>query len=64
MTPFDKGFADKMSEIREMGWKAAREKFNSDVPTGIPWDGSSEGLEYAKGEFRALLDTHPHLGVC
>lgn len=49
-----KGYESKSLEITEMGWEAARDKFNAEYPTGEKWKGSHDGLSYAKGEFRAL----------
>lgn len=53
---FDDGFNAKMLEIREMGFVAARNKFNLDCPVGVKWEGSPAGLEYCKGEMSALED--------
>ena len=53
---FYNGYETKMVEINEMGWKAAKDKFNMDYVPGKPWTGSILGLEYAKGEYEALLD--------
>ena len=51
---FESGFSNKRLEIEEIGFAAARDKFNSDCPVGVKWGGSQEGLEYAKGEMEAL----------
>lgn len=51
---FWNGYESKMEEIKEMGWSAARDKFNLDYPPGQPWSGSPLGLEFTKGEFAAL----------
>lgn len=51
---FDAGFTAKQEEIRDMGFAAARDKFNIDCPVGVKWEGSAEGLEYSKGEMAAL----------
>ncbi len=53
---FEAGFSSKAQEIQDMGFAAARDKFNTDVPVGVKWQGSAEGLEYAKGENAALED--------
>lgn len=54
-----KGFEAKIEEISSMGWEAARNLFNSIYPPGTPWSGSSEGLQYARGEFDALASLMP-----
>ncbi len=51
---YNAGFATKKQEISEMGFAAARDKFNIECPVGIKWQGSAEGLEYSKGEMAAL----------
>lgn len=51
---FHKGFESKQSEIREMGFEAARDKFNLDNPAGQKWQGTTGGLQFALGEFEAL----------
>lgn len=43
------GYDAKAQEIREMGFAAARDKLNSEYPPGQPWTGSSQGLEYTRG---------------
>ncbi len=48
------GLAAKKQEITEMGFIAARDKFNIDCPVGVKWAGSAEGLDYSKGEMAAL----------
>lgn len=53
---FCNGYETKMVEIKEMGWEAAKDKFNMDFIPGKPWTGSTLGLEFAKGEFEALMD--------
>jgi hypothetical protein len=50
------GLESKKLEISGMGFDAARDKFNSDHPPGVMWTGSVEGLEFAHGEFAALVD--------
>lgn len=55
---FEAGFAAKKQEISEMGFAAARDKFNIDCPVGVKWQGTQEGLEYCKGEFAALEQAH------
>jgi hypothetical protein len=51
------GLEAKKQEIAEMGFEAARDKFNSENPVGQKWAGSLEGLEYANGEMQALVDS-------
>lgn len=51
---FHRGFEAKQQEINEMGFEAARDKFNLDCPVGVKWEGSAQGLEYSKGEMAAL----------
>lgn len=52
---FDAGYNAKQAEIREMGWNAARDKFNMDNPHGQ--NPSSLGAYYyADGELQALED--------
>lgn len=52
---FDAGYDAKQAEIREMGWSAARDKFNLENPTGQ--NPSSLGAYYyADGELQALVD--------
>lgn len=53
---FYAGYESKAAEIVEMGWTAARNKFNFDQPPGQKWTGRGEGLAYAHGEFQALSD--------
>lgn len=52
-----KGYDAKKEEIAAMGFEAARDKFNAENPVGQKWTGSAEGLQYAFGEFQALVDT-------
>lgn len=58
MTKFTKayedGFSAKRREITEMGFAAARDKFNVECPVGVKWAGSQSGLAYANGEMAAL----------
>ncbi len=51
---YNAGFAAKKQEISEMGFFAARDKFNLDCPVGVKWTGSAGALEYCKGEMAAL----------
>jgi len=51
---FEAGFAAKKEEIQQMGFAAARDKFNIECPVGVKWEGSAEGLEYCNGEMAAL----------
>lgn len=51
---FHKGLESKRVEIREMGFAAARDKFNQENPAGRKWQGTTEGLQFALGEFEAL----------
>lgn len=51
---YEAGFDAKKQEISEMGFSAARDKFNIDCPVGVKWAGSAEGLDYSKGEMAAL----------
>ena len=53
---YNNGFAAKKLEIEEMGFSAARDKFNRDCPVGVKWSGSREGLDFARGEMAALED--------
>lgn len=48
------GVDAKNFEIKEMGFEAARDKFNLEYPVGQKWQGSADGLDYSKGEFDAL----------
>jgi len=50
------GHDDKSQEVAEMGWTAARDKFNEENPNGIGFL-TLEGYYYAKGELQALVDT-------
>lgn len=52
--PFHKGFESKQSEISDIGFEAARDKFNLENPVGQKWSGSDDGLQFALGEFEAL----------
>lgn len=51
---FNKGFESKSAEIKGMGWEAARDKFNIDLPPGVKTSISSLGLWFCKGEAEAL----------
>lgn len=53
---FYAGYESKVAEIAQMGWAAARDKFNLENPPGQKWTGSADGLAYAHGEFQALSD--------
>jgi len=53
---FHKGLESKRAEIREMGFEAARDKFNLDNPAGQKWSGTTDGLQFALGEFEALTN--------
>lgn len=53
---FHKGLESKRVEIREMGFEAARDKFNLDNPAGQRWTGTADGLQFALGEFEALTE--------
>ena len=55
-TAYNAGFAAKKLEIEEIGFSAARDKFNIDCPVGVKWSGSPEGLDFSKGEMAALED--------
>lgn len=48
------GYNAKIEEIKEMGWIASRDKFNTENPPAQKWTGSSDGLCYSIGEFAAL----------
>ena len=48
------GYNSKAEEIKQMGWIASRDKFNSENPPGQKWSGSYDGLCFATGEFAAL----------
>jgi hypothetical protein len=52
---FYKGYESKKTEIEGMGWEAARDKFNQEYPSGQKWEGSTQGLEFAQGEFEAIF---------
>jgi hypothetical protein len=47
------GYELAKQEIAEMGWSAARDKFNLDNPLGS--DLSMPAYYYAKGQMQALL---------
>lgn len=51
-----KGYDTKMTEIESLGWAAARDEFNRVYPPGKPGNYSPAGLQYAYGEFQALVD--------
>lgn len=51
---YDAGFSAKTLEIQEMGFEAARDKFNVECQVGVKWEGSLDGLEFCKGEMAAL----------
>lgn len=48
------GYAAKLREIDDMGWEAARDKFNLDYPHDSRLC-SMTSWHYAKGEIYALL---------
>jgi len=52
---FNAGYEAKLEEIREMGWIAARDKFNLDNPVGHVY-GSLASYYYASGEIEAFFD--------
>jgi hypothetical protein len=52
---FHAGYEAKSLEIKEMGWEAARDKFNLDNPADYVY-GSLAGYYYASGEIEALVD--------
>ena len=52
------GYEAGVESIKQMGFNATRDKFNFDNPTGVPYTGSIAGLEYAYGEFDALVDNN------
>lgn len=52
---FHAGREAKVLEIREMGFEAARQKFNADNPRDQQ-PSSIEAFHYAKGELEALLE--------
>jgi hypothetical protein len=52
-----KGYEAKAQEIRDMGWQAARDKFNLDYPIGRGKSPKTLGAYYyASGEIDALVD--------
>ena len=53
---FFEGYDAKVSEIKSIGFVAARDKLNLDYPTGKKYKGSSEGFYFMQGEAQALLD--------
>ncbi len=52
---FSNGYESKLLEIRQMGWIAARDKFNLDNPVGETGQ-SLRGYYHASGELEALCD--------
>jgi len=50
------GYEAMIEKINAMGWESARNEYNISVPPGKLWTGSKEGLEYAHGEFQALVN--------
>ena len=50
------GYDNKAQEIAEMGWAAARDKFNLENQP-VTHFGTLEAYHYAKGELQALCDT-------
>jgi len=54
---FEKGFQTKAEEINEIGWNAARDKFNMEnpAPRHTPKDATPEGEAYLQGENEAIL---------
>ena len=55
---YQKGYDAKSTEVREMGWVAARDKFMLDVPPGVPIT-DAQAYFYARGENEALHDLIP-----
>lgn len=53
---FHRGLEAKRVEIREMGFDSSRDKFNLENPAGQKWSGTTEGLQFALGEFEALTE--------
>lgn len=53
---FRKGFEAKMAEIQEMGFVAARDKFNAENPVGQS-HGNLGAYYFASGEAEALTMT-------
>lgn len=51
---FVKGIESKKEEIKEMGWTAARDKFNLDNPREQN-NRSMDAIYFSKGEMEALL---------
>lgn len=51
---FYAGFEAKMIEITEMGFNAARDKFNADYPAPYTGGKTAEANQYADGEWAAL----------
>ena len=51
---YAKGFEAKSLEIREIGFVAARDKFNAENPTNVKYS-SLAAYHYAKGELEALV---------
>ena len=52
---FQKGIESKQQEIAEMGWEAARDKFNLEHPPGesFTWE-TFEAECFSHGEYKAL----------
>ncbi|HTH09915.1 MAG TPA: hypothetical protein VMA55_10135 [Acidovorax sp.] len=60
---YHQGYDNKVVEIRQIGWIAARDEFNRANPPGQRWTGSADGLAYAQGEFQALSDYMGHRAI-
>lgn len=54
---YQKGYSDMLDDIADMGWNAARDKFNIDNPVGQQVSGMA-AYYYAKGGIDALLKTN------
>ena len=52
---FNSGYDSKVVEIKEMGWEAARNKLNAEVPPGQKVPMSSLGRWFFTGEADALM---------
>jgi hypothetical protein len=52
-----KGFEAKTEEIKQMGFTAARDKFNLEHPIGCKHE-TADGHWYSHGEFDALCSNH------
>ena len=50
---YHSGFEAKVDEIQKMGWNAARDKFNADVPNDAKL--SMPAYYFSRGECDALL---------